>query len=123
MQANCSAVVDNVRSSDLDAGEVGILAPALEVADVVEQASGVGEIASRSGVYRLLLTVVEAGRATQEIAAATRTDSKEDREPLLFRGLFRLDPDDFLRDAGFDDARHVSSGLGQQMREVRAEST
>ena len=72
-----SSALDDFRPSDLDAREIGILTPALEVADVVEQAFGVGEIANRPGVDRLLLAVVEAGCATLEIACAPRTDAQE----------------------------------------------
>ncbi len=118
-----SGAVDRLRPLDLDAREIGILTPALEVADVVEQASGVGEIANRPGVDRLLLTVVEAGRAALEIAGAPRTDGEEHGEPFLLRSLFRLNPDDSLLVAGLDDARDMSSRLGEQVREVRAEPT
>ena len=109
--------------SDLDAGEIGILAPTLKGVDVVEQASGVGEIANRPGVDRLLLTVVEAGCAALEISGTPCADGQEEREPLLFRGFLRFHPDDSLVDAGLDDVGHVSSRLGEQVREVRAEPT
>src|ERR1035441_8807860 len=108
-------------SQHVDARKVGRLTPALQVTDVVQKTSGVGEIAGRPSVDRLLLTVVEAGRAVLEVAGAAETDGVEHREPLLLGGLLRLDLDDPLFDAGLDDVRHVLGRLGEEVREVRAE--
>src|ERR1700731_4444447 len=97
--------------------------PPLEVSDVIQKTSGIGEVAGRPDIYRLLLAVVEAGRATQEITSTAGPDALEHREPFVLSSLLSLDNDDPLFDAGLHDVGHVLGRFREQMREVRAEPT
>src|ERR1700674_4861934 len=114
-------VLHSFRSLHLDAREVGLLAPSLQVSDVIQKTSGVGEIPGRPGVYRLLLAVVKAGRAALEIAGAAGADATELCEPLFLSGLLRLDDGDPLLDAGLHDVRHVLGRFREEVRKVCAD--
>jgi SAM-dependent methyltransferase len=55
-----SALIDGVSSPSLDGRDVGILAPALQIPDVVQKTSRIGEIARCPSVDRLLFEVAGA---------------------------------------------------------------